>query len=244
MTEGQKREDAAKVFLSYTSKDLAFVEQLYKNLTNDGVQCFFDRESIAWGSNWVVELDRAVADCDIMVVVLSLEYCKSEWGLIENTSARIDDPAGLRRKIRPLLLEPCREVLPAFLKPIQHIDVSSPEKFKIEYPKISRELGGVTENHDNPGTTDPDPNFGKTTADKNFSGKAKVDFCRNLGQDWKKLADILEIENSDQNKFEKGDEGRDIWVWLYDRRWLGKLPDALDQIDRPDLAEDLRQNPK
>lgn len=78
---------------------------------------------------------------------------------------------------------------------------------------------------------------------RSLSGKTKINFCRNLGQEWKLLADILEIEASDQNKFEQGDEGRGIWDWLKRRRQLSKLPEALDQIDRSDLAEDLRQDP-
>lgn len=81
------------------------------------------------------------------------------------------------------------------------------------------------------------------TMTKSYSGQAKLNFCRNLGQDWKSLADILEIEASDQNKFDKGDEGRGIWDWLERRRELGKLPDALDTIKRSDLAKDLRLNP-
>ncbi|GEM_PF-1547475 len=77
-----------------------------------------------------------------------------------------------------------------------------------------------------------------------FSGPVKISFCKNLGPDWRSLADILEIDASDQNKFEKGDEGREIWDWLERRRELANLPTALDQIDRPDLARELRQNPK
>ena len=41
----------AKVFLSYSHKDQKFVEKLYRRLTKDGVECFFDKESITWGAN-------------------------------------------------------------------------------------------------------------------------------------------------------------------------------------------------
>ena len=55
----------------------------------------------------------------------------------------VDDPAGLKRKLRPLLLEPREDLLPPFLKPIQHIDVSTPENFEKNYPKICIDLGGT-----------------------------------------------------------------------------------------------------
>lgn len=90
---------------------------------------------------------------------------------------------------------------------------------------------------------EPLPNPDTSATNRSYSGKAKLNFYRNLGQDWQPLADILEIEASDQNKFGQGDEGREIWNWLYRRRMLGKLPGSLDQIDRSDLAEDLRQDP-
>ena len=34
-----------EVFLSYSRKDQRFVEELYKRLSNDGVDCFFDKKS-------------------------------------------------------------------------------------------------------------------------------------------------------------------------------------------------------
>ncbi len=49
-----------KVFLSYSHRNEDFVIDLYRRLTRDGVSCFFDRESIAWGANWVIELEKGI----------------------------------------------------------------------------------------------------------------------------------------------------------------------------------------
>jgi len=71
-----------------------------------------------------------------------------------------------------------------------------------------------------------------------FSGKAKVDFCDNLGsKDWPRLANYLKIPPRDQDHFERGDEGRGIWEWLEIRRRLRELPEALRAIEREDLAD-------
>ena len=130
----------AEVFLSYSRKDEVFVKDLYQRLTRDGVDCFFDQESIEWGENWVTTLEKAIDQCSHIVLVLSNEFVNSEWGKREWTSAIADDPAGLERKIRPLLLKPCD--IPRFLKPTQVIDVTTPALFEEKYPQICKNLGG------------------------------------------------------------------------------------------------------
>ncbi|NQE06192.1 hypothetical protein C5S32_10015, partial [ANME-1 cluster archaeon GoMg1] len=132
-----------KVFLSYSRRNEDFVKELYRRLTRDGVSCFFDKESIAWGANWVIELEKGIDECECVVLCLSPDFCRSEWTKLERTSAMADDPGGLERKLRPLLLEPCDNLIPRFIKPIQQIDVSTPRKFEENYPGICRELGGT-----------------------------------------------------------------------------------------------------
>ncbi len=103
----------AKIFLSYSRKDQAFVEELYRRLTRDGVECFFDKESIQWGDNFVLALEKGIDECEYIVPVLSPEFCASEWSQMERTSAMLEDPAGLSRRVRPLLRR--ESDLPRFL---------------------------------------------------------------------------------------------------------------------------------
>ncbi|MCI0441204.1 MAG: hypothetical protein L0177_19040, partial [Chloroflexi bacterium] len=53
-----------------------------------------------------------------------------------------------------------------------------------------------------------------------YSGKTKLEFCERLGLDWQRLADYLDIPQSDQGRFAQGEEPRAIWDWLYRRREL------------------------
>src|SRR5450755_3600774 len=134
-----------RVFLSHSSKDKDFVRELYRRLTRDGVPCFFDAESIGWGDNWVRALERAIDECEHIVFVMSPDFCNSEWVEVERTSSIADDPSGLKRKVRPLTLHPCRDLptFPRFLRQVQAMDVSSGALFDQNYPRICRELGGV-----------------------------------------------------------------------------------------------------
>jgi hypothetical protein len=124
-----------EVFLSHSSRDKEFVKELYRRLTRDGVRCFFDIESIGWGDNWVRALERAIDECRYIVFVLSPDFCNSEWVEVERTSSIADDPSGLKRKVRPLMLHPCRDLpsFPRFLRHVQTIDVSTSSLFEQNY---------------------------------------------------------------------------------------------------------------
>jgi tetratricopeptide (TPR) repeat protein len=134
-----------RVFLSHSSKDKDFVQELYRRLTRDGVSCFFDAESIGWGQNWVRALERALDECEYVVFVLSPDFCNSEWVEVERTSSIADDPSGNKRKVLPLMLRPCSDLptFPRFLRHIQMLDVSTNSKFEALYPRICQDLGGI-----------------------------------------------------------------------------------------------------
>lgn len=73
------------------------------------------------------------------------------------------------------------------------------------------------------------------------SGATKLAIIRRLGEDWQALADVLEIPIDHQRRFENtNDPARRLWAWLEDRNQLGRLPAALRQIERSDLASLLR----
>lgn len=77
-----------------------------------------------------------------------------------------------------------------------------------------------------------------------YRGKAKLEVCNRLGNDWSKLADILEIPAYERRVFKSGEEARAIWEWLENRKNLKLLEQALIDIGRDDLAEVLKKDPK
>lgn len=87
------------VFLSHSSKDKEFVRELYRRLTRDGVDCFFDAESIGWGDNWVRSLERDSFFHTLKLSRLTLVCSRISWGpcwvALENIIAILVDTVWL-----------------------------------------------------------------------------------------------------------------------------------------------------
>jgi NACHT domain len=71
--------------------------------------------------------------------------------------------------------------------------------------------------------------------------KTLLEFYDRLGDSWRDLADILEIPRRTVLGFRQGEEPRQIWYWLHERKQEKRLPRALIDIDRKDLAELLTE---
>ena len=94
----------------------------------------------------MLDLEKGLAESDGVVLVLSTDFCCYEWYRIEFTMEMVGTAAHFRQKLRPLLLEPCKEDLTRFLRPSQYIDVSTDDRFEEAYTMICCSLGGtVTE---------------------------------------------------------------------------------------------------
>jgi tetratricopeptide (TPR) repeat protein len=132
----------SKVFLSYSHKDQEFVTDLYKRLKRDGVECFFDKESIQWGDNWVEKLEEGLKECDFIVFILTPNFCQSMWSQNERTAVMAAQRPGMKERIKPLLLKECGDQLPLFFQAINYINITSTQLFAKNYPDICRNLGG------------------------------------------------------------------------------------------------------
>ncbi|MBI4613507.1 MAG: toll/interleukin-1 receptor domain-containing protein [Planctomycetes bacterium] len=128
------KEPRYDAFLSYSSADAAFARSLFERLRQDGASCFFAEESIPWGENIPPSIEEALDASRHVVILLSSNYVKSGWALIERSSPMMDDPANLERRLLPLFVRDCE--IPRFLKPIKYLDCRTRKKFEEAYPKI------------------------------------------------------------------------------------------------------------
>jgi len=121
-----------QVFISYSRKDLSFVEQLASDLENAGIDVWYDVSGIAGGARWRSEIENALRNSQYVIVVLSPDSIVSEWVEREFLFS-----SNLRLKIIPLMYRPCE--LPLNYVDLNYIDVQG-ENYGREFPDLLRAL--------------------------------------------------------------------------------------------------------
>jgi len=66
-------------FISYTSKDYAFVKRLHADLQNKGVRCWFAPEDLPIGAKTRVIIDESIGVYDKLLLILSKTSVASPW---------------------------------------------------------------------------------------------------------------------------------------------------------------------
>jgi Tol biopolymer transport system component len=121
-----------QVFISYSRKDLAFVERLAEDLKKAGLDVWYDISGLAGGSRWRSEIQKAIKDSQHIIVVLSPDSVESEWVEREFLFA-----SNLKRKIIPLLYRPCE--LPMNYLDLNYIDVQG-ENYRQNFGELLEAL--------------------------------------------------------------------------------------------------------
>jgi predicted nucleotide-binding protein len=71
------------VFLSYSKRDSAFVEQLAEALRSRNVAAWYDEGAFRWGDNILHSLENALEQSRYFVLVVSPSYLASQWANFE-----------------------------------------------------------------------------------------------------------------------------------------------------------------
>jgi TIR domain len=66
-------------FISYSSKDQAFVERLHADLQDKGVRCWFAPHDLPIGAKTRPTIDEAIREHEKLLLVLSKHSVKSAW---------------------------------------------------------------------------------------------------------------------------------------------------------------------
>lgn len=122
-----------QVFISYSRKDIAFVEQLADDLKIAGFDAWYDLSGLEGGSRWNEEIERAIKTSQYFVVVLSPDSIDSIW-----VKEEIYYAFNLKTKIVPLMYRPC--VVPLGLNTVNFINVQE-KNYQKNYKEILRALG-------------------------------------------------------------------------------------------------------
>lgn len=134
--------DVGEVFVSYSRRDQEFVLKLAEALRAARVRVWLDQWCIPDASNWDDEIDKALARCSRMLIVLSPQSINSAQVRGELQTALND-----KKPVVPVMYQPC-ERLPRQLSLTQYIDFTNwDEREERPVARIldALRLGGVAE---------------------------------------------------------------------------------------------------
>ena len=73
------KDQAAKVFISYSHKDKGFAKKLAGNLEKEGMKVWWDFDALKGGQDWQKEIERGIKQCQYFLVALTPDAVNSEW---------------------------------------------------------------------------------------------------------------------------------------------------------------------
>ncbi len=123
------------LFISYSSEDKGFAEQLATNLRNLGIGIWLDKWEIKVGDSIIEKIEKGIKDNDFLGIVLSPSSVKSRWVRKELSAALIKELKSKSIVILPILLRDCE--IPALISDKRYAD------FRQDYQIGLRELVDV-----------------------------------------------------------------------------------------------------
>ena len=120
-----------QVFISYSRKEIRFVEKLARDLEAKGYDVWFDLTDLDGGESWAQGIQDGINASKYFVIVVSENSIKSEWVEKEYIYA---SSRGL--KIIPVLFDDCEADLPIWLMNIQYIDMRVKRDYQENLDKI------------------------------------------------------------------------------------------------------------
>jgi hypothetical protein len=140
MPMSEQTEYAYDVFISYSHQDEEWVTgMLLPRLEEAGLRVCIDFRDFVAGKPALLNMQDAALDSRHTVLVSTPAWMDSQWTLLEGLLTRTDDPAGLRLRTGPLLLEPCD--LPPFISMLTWVDFSRADRLDIAWTQLLTALG-------------------------------------------------------------------------------------------------------
>ena len=108
------------VFLSYSSRNKATVQDIANRLKSNGVRVWFDEWEIRPGDSIPARIEDGLENSRLLVLCMSAEAFGSDWAQLESHTFRFKDPLNHDRRFIPLKLDdfPVKESIAQF----SHID--------------------------------------------------------------------------------------------------------------------------
>lgn len=117
----KRRAVPAEVFVSHSSKNIAFVNRIVRLLAEHEMRPFFSKANIRGAQEWHDEIGAALERCIWFVLVLSPQAVESEWVKRELMFAL--EEKRYKGRILPVIYKTCQvKKLSWTLSAFQHVD--------------------------------------------------------------------------------------------------------------------------
>jgi hypothetical protein len=98
----------ADFFISYTRTDRGWAEWIAWTLEAQGYSTIIQAWDFRPGANFVLEMERATAEAQKTLVVLSQDYLNAAFTQSEWAAAFARDPLGRNRSLIPIRVKECK----------------------------------------------------------------------------------------------------------------------------------------
>jgi hypothetical protein len=137
------------LFISYSRKDenfmtidgMSFSRYLYEQFKKNGIDCFYDKESIGVGDDWNTELEKKICQSNYFIMLITKKYfespiCKDEYNLAK--ARRAENSC----TILPILCEDCQEINESFLATINYLEFKKHYNHEHIFQKLYQKITG------------------------------------------------------------------------------------------------------
>ena len=129
----------SSVFISYSSKDKEWVKDyLLANLEKNGIPCHIDFRDFEIGTASLINMEKAVEKCSKTILVFTPDWVKSDFTNFEGLMLQTDDPAGLKKRILPILLQECS--LPKRLKIFTYANFTNKTEWDTQLDRVIKQI--------------------------------------------------------------------------------------------------------
>jgi hypothetical protein len=94
-------------FVSYTSADVTWAEWIAHVLEDAGYTVVIQAWDFRPGSNFVIEMQKALRSSDRLIAVLSPDYLAARYPQPEWAAVFAADPEGADKRLVPVMVRPC-----------------------------------------------------------------------------------------------------------------------------------------
>lgn len=134
-------EFAYDVFISYSHKDGEWVRGwLLPRLEDAGLRVCIDFRDFDVGVPCPINMERAVDNSRRTLLVLTPAWVESEWTDFEVLLTQTTDPAGRRRRLLPILLQPCQQ--PRRIAMLTCADFTQPDNWDAQLQRVVAAVRG------------------------------------------------------------------------------------------------------